>query len=182
MLVEWYDGSNQGSRKSFPDFASTGDRIRMEAESSYVVEKQSGGRRKMLSDDVTTKIGEVDRDVVLAGSKILCGGTRDLSIQLPSSVGNLNKDEGDTFFNMRILDSKNVLCSLDGDFESDSSKSIDAAMHNLNSGVGYILSCGPNQNSCSFSSMSKTECTRRGLTHISDCSDCSAWLDAHGYS
>jgi|ERR1712091_41327 len=150
--------------------------------SSYVVEKQSGGRRKMLADDVATKIGEVDRDVVLAGTKILCGGTRDLSLQLPSSVGNLNKDQGDTFFNMRILDSKNVLCSLDGEASIDSSKSIESAMVNLNSNVGYILNCGSSQSACSFSSMSKTECTRRGLTHIADCSDCSAWLDAHGYS
>ena len=159
----------------------------------YNVERGSGGRRRMLSDDQSTKIGEVDAAVVHQGCRLLCGGNRDIAIQLPSSVGNLNKAEGDTFFNMRILDSRNCLCKSDGTVEDDSdatydagagsfSKATQAALVNLNSGVGYILDCATNQQNCGFLAMSKNECTRRKLTHISDCSDCDAWLDAHNFS
>ncbi len=160
---------------------------------SYNVEQGSGGRRRMLSDDQSTKIGEVDAAVVYQGCRLLCGGNRDITIQLPSSLGNLNKAEGDTFFNMRILDSRNCLCKSDGTVEDASdatydagaksfSKATEAALVNLNSGVGYILDCATNQQNCGFLAMSKNECTRRKLTHISDCPDCDAWLDAHNYS
>lgn len=41
-------------------------------------------------------------------------------------MGNLNKAEGDTFFNMRILDSRNCLCKSDGTVEDDSDATYDA--------------------------------------------------------
>jgi len=161
--------------------------------SSYNVERGSGGRRRMLSDDHSTKIGEIDAAVIHQGCQILCGGNRDIAIQLPSSVGNLNKDEGDTFFNMRILDSRNCLCESDGSVAAASastydagaksfSKATQASLVNLNSGVGYTLDCAANQQNCAFLAMSKAECTTRKLTHITDCSDCEAWLTAHNYS
>ena len=99
------------------------------------------------------------------GCKLLCGGTGELAVQLPSSMGNLNKAEGDTFFNMRILGTRNCLCQTNCTVGNASeaafnaltktfSKDAQAYLENTFSKIGYLIDCVANQEKFSFLAMS----------------------------